>query len=119
MSILTTLELTRGTSRTITLTLALDGVAINISDWTVYFTVKRSHKDSDDDAIFQKTITNHPLAAQGIATIEILPEDTEELDVRIYDYDIKVVTDDAKPKAYAVARGKLNLEYNVTRSMPA
>lgn len=50
----------------------------------IYFTVK---EQSDfENALIEKTITSFP---DGVALVDILPEDTNNLDWRAYVYDIR------------------------------
>lgn len=50
----------------------------------------------------------------GVATIPLDPTDTVNLDPGEYDYDISVRT--SNNETYTVMRGKLTLEYDVTRT---
>ena len=51
---------------------------------TIYFTIK---EQSDfENALVEKVITNFP---DGVALIDILPEDTKNLEWRTYVYDIR------------------------------
>ena len=70
-----------------------DGVAIDITGWTVYFTVKEDTNDDDADAKIKKDVTSHTTPISGITQIHLTNEDTT-LDVRNYYYDIQVKKSD-------------------------
>lgn len=52
---------------------------------TVRFTVKKTHRDIL--SVIQKVVTYFP---DGVAEVEILPEDTHYLDFGDYEYDIEL-----------------------------
>lgn len=63
----------------------------------MYFTVKDSSYKKQ--VLFQKTLTNGITYTQdNYYHIEILPEDTNNLDYGDYKYDIEIIYDDNKPK---------------------
>jgi len=66
-----------------------DGSAYDITNWTVYVTVKRSHDDSDDDAVISKDITNHTLPTDGETDFTFTASETQNLQGP-YVYDIQV-----------------------------
>ena len=81
------LTMIRGDSESIALSLKRDDVIIPFNQGdTVYFTVKRSH--STEDITLQKIITE--FNEDGNCIIEIEPEDTKELEIRSYVYDIQL-----------------------------
>lgn len=85
-------QLLRGTSASYSMELFINDVAIPFSDGdTVYFTVKKSTVSSD--FVLQKVIT---IFDDGKAIIELLPEDTYNLPVRGYKYDVLVKLADGK-----------------------
>jgi hypothetical protein len=50
-----------------------------------------------------------------VAAINLLPADTVDLPVQEYDFDIAVTT--AAGNNYTVMKGKLDLQYDVTRTI--
>ena len=112
------LSLIRGNDTEINLTFKNSaGVLYNIKNWVIFFTMKTNLGFSDSEASLQKIVTafsDSTSGTSGKAVIPILHDDTANLDVGEYDFDIKITT--AAGKDYTVARGKLDLEYNVTKS---
>jgi hypothetical protein len=115
---LTRLSLVRGDSQTYTLTFKkADGTLYCLKNWVVFFTLKTNYSLPDTEASLQKIITafaDTTAGTSGVATIPLLPTDTVDLDPVEYDFDIAVRT--AANETYTVLRGKLDLEYDVTRS---
>jgi hypothetical protein len=115
----TTLEIVRGDTVAITITVTLAGVAVDLTGASVWFTAKRHLTDADASAVFQLTVgagivlTN---AAGGVATATILPAHTSGLtgeSTRLH-FDVQV-----KPAAgtvHTVARGALVVRADVTVS---
>ncbi len=86
------LETYRGDDFVRTVEFTKDDVAMSIVGWTVYFTVKRSFDDSDDDAIIKKDITDHIDPAGGLTKITVPKAETNYLGK--YYCDIRVKKDD-------------------------
>jgi hypothetical protein len=68
-----------------------NGVAINITGYTVFFTLKRNKYDTDAQASLTKTITTHTNPSQGITTLSLTNTDTASLNGSYY-YDISYKT---------------------------
>jgi hypothetical protein len=68
-----------------------DGVAINITGYTLFFTVKALNELSEADtaAPIKKDITQHSDPTHGITTITLTDDDTD-LEAGTYAYDIKL-----------------------------
>jgi hypothetical protein len=124
------LALTRGDSQTYPITFkTAAGVVYDISNWTVYFTLKENTDLPDSAASLQKVLVSGTNATMGfgtfgtsgIATISLYPSDTVNLTPKEYDFDIKVRTAvaDATAQVFTVLKGKFDLEYNVTRASTA
>jgi hypothetical protein len=82
------IEINRGDdwSRSVVFT-DYDGVAKNITGWTIYFTLKRKASDVDADAVYAKNFTpNDPTG--GIGTVLLTHAETLPL-LGVYVYDIK------------------------------
>lgn len=113
------LELTRGDSKTYTLTIKDgSGNPYCLKNWAVFFTLKTNVDLVDSEASLQKVVTTFAdttSGTSGVAEIELTPADTLNLEAREYDFDIAVTT--AAGKNYTIMKGKLDLLYDVTRSV--
>ena len=113
------LTLTRGDTQTYTLTFKTSaGVPYCLKNWVVFFTLKSNHSLPDAQASLQKIVTTFgdtTGGTTGIAAINLSPSDTTNLDPGEYDFDISVLT--AASESYTVLKGKLDLEYDVTRTL--
>jgi len=65
-----------------------DDASLDITDYTIFFTVKSDPKDEDDDALIKKDITTHSSPTEGKTLISLTTSDTN-IDVGSYYYDIK------------------------------
>jgi hypothetical protein len=112
------LSLIRGDSQTYGITFKrADATLYNIKNWTVFFTLKTNWSIPDSQASLQKIVTTFSdttAGTSGSASIVISPVDTVNLDPGEYDFDIAVCTNASD--VHTVLRGKLDLEYDVTRS---
>jgi len=70
------LEIIRKSTKTYELQFKKSGATVDITGWTVYFTVKEAMEDSDALAKIAKTITSFDNATTGIALIELSVSDT-------------------------------------------
>lgn len=66
-----------------------DGIAIDLTDVPVFFTVKSSPTDSDDDAIIKKDITSHTFPLLGKTRISLTRAETD-LIPQYYFYDVQI-----------------------------
>jgi len=74
----------------VTLNLAFkdaDGVAINITGYTVFLTLKRNKYDADAAAAISKTITAHSDPTAGLTVISLTAAETAALNGTYY-YDL-------------------------------
>jgi hypothetical protein len=114
------LSLTRGDSDNYSITFKkADGTLYNIKNWKVYFTLKTNWNLPDAQASLTKmvgTFSDTTSGTSGSANIPITPTDTKNLDVGVYDYDIKVCVAPGSEN-YTVAKGKFDLEFNVTNTV--
>lgn len=112
------LSLTRGDTQTYTLTFKdANGTAYCLKNWVVFFTLKTHYSLTDAEASLQKIVTTFSdttSGTTGVATVTLDPTDTVNLDPGEYDFDIAVRT--AANETFTVMKGKLDLEYDVTRS---
>lgn len=81
-------------------------VAVNITGYTFYFTVKENATDDDGDAKIDKTITSHTDPANGQTTISLNSTDTNlpvTSSTQKYVYD--VIMKDTSGKARTILNG--------------
>ena len=109
---LTKLRMVRGDSYNSTLTFSNESGPINITGWTIYFTLKKNWLQPDSEAALQKVITQHTNPTQGQTVLTLLPADTQQLWPNDYDFDIQAC--DTEGNVYTVLRGKFTLDYDVT-----
>ena len=67
-----------------------DKVAIDITGWTIYFTIKSLEDDADDDALISKTITIHVDPPGGETKVTVLAAETDDLVGKKYDVSASV-----------------------------
>jgi hypothetical protein len=94
-----------------------DGTLYCLKNWVVFFTLKTNWSLMDSEASLQKivsTFSDTTSGTSGIATISLNPTDTVNLEPGEYDFDISVRT--AASETFTVMKGKMDLEYDVTRS---
>ena len=112
------LNLTRGDSANYGVTFKQsDGTLYNIKNWSITFTLKTNRDLPDSQASLQKTVTTFSdttSGTSGSANIPLVPADTNNLIPGEYDFDIAVCTN--LGEQYTVLKGKLDLEYDVTRT---
>jgi len=112
------LSLVRGDSANYGITFKqADGSLYNIKNWVVFFTVKTNRDLPDSQASLQIIVGTHgdtTSGTSGSTNIPVLPSHTTDLTPGEYDFDIQVCT--ASSANYTVLRGKLDLEYDITRS---
>jgi len=70
------LELYRKSTKQYELFFTEDGIQMDITDWSIYFTVKTNMSDTDVNAKIKKIVTEHVSAIEGKTLIELTPDDT-------------------------------------------
>jgi hypothetical protein len=67
------LEIIRATTKIYELVFTKNGTAQDISNWTIYFTVKLKMSDLDSEALIAKVITSHsePTNGKTLITLDI------------------------------------------------
>lgn len=120
----TGIKINRGTTWSTTYTHQHDGVPVDITGATVYFTVKSAEYDSTQDdstAIIEATITSHIDPTNGITNIELSPSQTSYIQgvegnyivpSKNYTYDIKVK--EADGSIYKTVEGKCAIDGSPT-----
>jgi len=89
-----------------------DDVPIDITGWTIFFTIKKNRTDTDAQAIISKTITSIPNPTLGIYTLVVTAAELNSLlGVYYYDFQIKLLDG----KIYTLTSGTFTLEIDVTR----
>jgi len=91
------LSIIRGDTTVFTLTLTDQaGAAVNLTSTTVFFTVKESLADADDDALIAKSTDSHSNPSGGVTAITLTSTDTAITPgAYIYDIQVKNTTDGA------------------------
>ncbi len=98
---------------TVTLNLAFtdsDGDPVDITGYTIYFTLKENKYDDEADAIITEDVTTHVNPTGGISKVELSAEDTAELQETYY-YDL-VYKVGAVVKAFA--NGVMTFQRSIT-----
>lgn len=67
------------------------GDPLDITGYTVFFTVKKNINQTDDQAVISKTNTIHSDPTNGISIITITTSETNDLQPGVYLYDIGYV----------------------------
>ena len=106
-----------GDKLTFTLTFTdSDGVAIDITSWTIFFTAKPDvdTDDTDAEAVLEKTLSGGDLTdpTNGITTFSFSNSDTKDLEGGFY-YDIQSKKGDGS--IVTVLYGALNFIADITR----
>jgi len=70
------LALNKNCTKAYELIFTKNGVAKNITDWTIYFVVKKNFSDSDAQAKINKKVTNHSDPTNGKTLIQLTASDT-------------------------------------------
>lgn len=85
------IALKRGNDRNLKVTVTdAAGAAVNITGWSVRFTVKKNVTDTDAQAIINKLVTVHENPTGGITNIVINGADTDTAAVGNYAFDLRV-----------------------------
>jgi hypothetical protein len=115
----TNFTITRGDSVSWSVVITLDGVPFNLAGCLLWFTAKTKYTDPDVSAIFQKTIGDGitvTTPANGLATIDIVPDDTSALSevktVLFWDLQLK----DGSDNIYTINSGNLIVNPDVTQA---
>lgn len=108
------LELVRGDDDAFEFTFSDELGAIDITDWTVFFTVRSDNNEEDDtNAIIKKVITEHTDPEHGKTEIQITEEDSNQ-PIDSYYYDIQIKDDSNKIKTVVI--GNIFIVQDVTKS---
>lgn len=106
------IQVIRGDDVTLNLTCKdNDGNPIDITGYTVFFTVKENINDPDADAVISKQTTSHSNPTAGITTIDLSETDTDQCEA-VYDYDFQLK--DSSNKISSTIRGPFEVVRDVT-----
>ena len=86
-----TLEIKKGATESYEIQiLDEDKSPIDITGWTIFFTIKKKKSDTDDQAVISKTITTFDDPTSGIASVTLTSTETYNLDgTYFYDFQFK------------------------------
>ena len=83
------LQVFRKTTKHYLLKFKKNGIARNITNWTIYFTVKEKMSDEDSAAKINHNITSHPDGINGKTLITLTQDDTNRVGEFWYDVTYK------------------------------
>lgn len=109
------LSVYKGDDKSWTLNFKSSNIAIDITGYVVFFTVKQNMTDgdlTDSAALIKKTISNHSDPTHGITVLSITNSDTN-IPAGDYFYDIQMK--DTSNKITTVMVGKFSIVQDVTR----
>lgn len=104
----------RGDTLVLRLTITENGVAVNITAWTFWLTIKTKETDADVSAVIQKKVTSHTDPTNGKTAIIASASETDVL-LGKYFYDVQY-KDDAGVIVTPVS-GIINFTRDITRSI--
>lgn len=103
---------TQGDDQTINLEFTKDdGTAHDITNWTVFVTVKENIDDSDEQAVYSTDITSHDAPQDGQTSFILDSSSTSSFEGG-YQYDIQVKRDD--DSITTVMQGTMQFTQDVT-----
>jgi len=108
------LSIVKGATKTYEMQFQQNGAPVDLTGWTVFFTVKTKMSDLDANAIISKTITTFENGTAGIALISLLTTDTD-ITPKSYYYDITIQTAETPVSRAVILRGRLTIEKTTTR----
>jgi hypothetical protein len=91
-----------------------NNVALDITGWTIYFTIKRNITDPDITALLQKIITTHTDPTHGISAMNITHTETDALPVGVWVYDIQLKT--VSDEIHTIYKGQVKVVADVTQA---
>jgi hypothetical protein len=106
------IEVIRGDDVSLKLTFTdINGNAIDLTDTTVFFTVKKKLSDTDDEALISKTIDTFDDPTTGIMTILISDTETD-LKSGSYYYDVQLK--DENGYISSISKQRFSVEQDIT-----
>lgn len=107
-----TLTLYRKSTKTYEVQFKKDGLAVDITDWTIYFTIKTNMEDLDADAKLAKIVTTFSSPTSGKALIELT---TAETDIIAGNYWYAIDYKDDDDNEDTLIYGKIKIEEPVLK----
>lgn len=101
----------RGDTYTLNIKIENDAGPINITGWTLFFTLKEKVTDPDFDALISKIETTHTNAAAGESLFVLFDSETDDL-VHDYFWDVQWKKPDGSIKT--IAKGIITFDTDVT-----
>ena len=89
-----------------------DGTSLDLTGWTLIFTLKFHRMQPDDEAVLQKRMT----VSGTTAVMYLAPEETNELTPYRYEFDVQVTTPDGQAVS-TVAIGTVVVQAGVTHAL--
>ena len=88
------MNIIKGTDNSITITFKENEEPLNITGYSILFTVKKQCdiNKADTEALITKTITDHTDPTEGISTLELTNEDTD-IPAGEYLWDLRLIKD--------------------------
>ena len=84
----------KGTTKVVkvAITKTIDGVTspFDLTEYTVYLTIKKKKSDPNSAALLIKTVTEHTDSENGLSAIVVIPSDTAQFDYCDYVFDIEI-----------------------------
>ena len=109
---MTDIDIQRRTDRTLTITVKdNDGVAINITGYTIYFTVRETPESTT--TLINKTVTSHTTPTSGISSVTLSADTDTNIAEGSYYYQFGVR--DASNNILKTVRGKFNVAQDVNQ----
>lgn len=113
-------SLYRGDTKTFTLTFKTrpEGMPIDITGHHLWFTMKKSTDETDDQAAIQKQITfpETPASEAGFGFLTLTSVETGSVTSGVYLYDMQWVIDGDPPVVMTIIFGRIIVLPDVTRS---
>lgn len=109
------LPLVRGDDWKIKLTILEDGVPVNITGYTYWFTLKVNIDDPDPGALQISVVASGADAANGIVYITV-PNFSTNIATQSYRYDVQQIDTSSPVVIRTVLLGKVKVVKDVTRS---
>lgn len=107
-------NITEDDDRTYSLTFKdSDGNAIDITNWTVWMTIKKDIGATDGEAVIQKEVTSHDDPTNGKTSVKLEDIDTDGLG-GFYFYDFQIT--DGNGDKYTILKGQVGFEQGITDS---
>lgn len=102
----------RGDSWSKSLTFSDANGAVDITGWTIFFTLKESPSDDDANALITKDVTSHTDPTNGTTAIELDPTDLD-IESGRYHYDMQYK--DSGGNVETFLKGQFTVLTDVTR----